>query len=208
MMDTWEIFGRLATNDQFRQAVLAARFTGKYEVDCDGIKIGAGDYTLARDLARTVIQDRPLSLMALGELIVVLVYPRFRDGLEQLAKEISADFTIGERDWRFFVCLGAMFFDSALAADLQADATSFARYGFLAPDYPGREEDIETLQAMFDQDKFPKISNAANDACLDPWEKQCICRVLFWSEHLHPRENPLPNSAILPSRNGRGRRSR
>ena len=68
MIDTWEIFGRIAADDGFRNAVFTGSFKPPYGIGVNmRASIPGGDYDTARRIIQPYIPGRPLSLMALGE---------------------------------------------------------------------------------------------------------------------------------------------
>src|ERR1035438_8703373 len=136
MTDSWEILGRLAADATFRGKVLNTTFNPPYSVGANGrAAIPKGDYDNARKIVMQTIKDRPVSLMALGEMLYALASDAFRQALSTLVTEIQkTGLNTADRDSNFYIALGAIIVDDQLRAELlgQAPYDKFGDFGFNA----------------------------------------------------------------------------
>ena len=190
MVDAWEIFGRLATSDAFRDEVFKGAFNTPYPVDAKmRSSIPGTDYDTALAIVRKTVIGRPVALMALGELLMSLTNARFRRALVALADAIKGThITVDGRDSNFHTALGAMIIDDQLRAHLQASGQNFDKYGFTSVQPADRAD----LQAIFNPatSQGKTVIGRANDTCDSFWEPGCHLKTIFWGGHTHPVANP------------------
>jgi hypothetical protein len=193
MTDSWEILGRLAADATFWGDVKKAALSAPPRPGANGRSaIPEGDYKKALDTVRnagTGLKDQPISLMALGELLVALASNNFRAALDGLATAIqhTGMNTVG-RDFNFYVALGAMIVDGQLRGQLLSAPPykPFDTFGFVRV-LPADRADLVKLG---DANQSPAVAAAANTLCGTVWHPDCNLKVVIWTGHTHPVANP------------------
>ncbi len=197
MVDAWEIFGRLATDDAFRRAIFKGPFQPHYAIDkcCCAIVLNE-DYDRARDIINQHgLRGRPISLMALGELLVARTVQGFMDAVQKLASSItdaagSLNIAIGGRSVLFYTAFGAMIVDKQFRSRALASANAFDLLGFCAV-LPADRTDLRQLFGYeVGEQKTMVVSGASDQFCNLFWEPHCNLRTVFYLGHVHPVANP------------------
>jgi len=180
MTDAWEIVGRLLTDVAFETAVFGAAYSGPYPMNASNrVSIPETDYKALKAAVSTKVKG-PISLMALGEILVAMRLPNFRSALDTLAKAIAAAGanTTGQEPI-FYQALGATLVDMQLLAQIP---NKFQNFGF---DLGGAQPDATKI--VTDN----HVIAAAQPFCNSCWAKGCLMKTIFWSDHIHPVENPF-----------------
>lgn len=184
MMDFWEIMGRAATITNFRNALFAGPYYPPYPVGGNSrAAIPQGDYTTAVTAIRNAgMVNRPLSLMAVGEILYSMSVANFNNQVVALFNAIQASgVPINPVDDNFYVGLGVMTVDAPLRTILMNPATNWGDYGLSGV----QPADKATLQALFDPNL--NVAQAADGVCLVRWGNECFVKLLFWPvNHTHP----------------------
>ena len=198
MIDTWEIVGLLVTNHSFLKDFFATKVSAPDWSKLDTTMrwaIPLEDYEAMRQTVERYY-DGPVSLMALGELIVARAYPKFEARLTALADavpHVAGGAKLSKRDPYFYVGLGAMSLDGVLRNDLrgtdsahpQFDTAGFSRV---------KVTDRALLVKIFDQGN---TANPAADGVCDPdgsWNPDCYAKTLAWEDHMHPLSGVAPTA--------------
>lgn len=188
MIDTWEIFGRILTDKNFRKAVFKAAPRNKPKINgATRAEFRAKAYENMRDAVTPKISDRPISLAGLGEILWPLVNnaKNFRKAIENLASTIDVSGVDTDRDDPYFyVALGAMVVDPNLRDELvsQPPYSPFDDYGFTMLS----EDDRAALVAIFNyqsQEGSGPEPTAASDSdavCQTQWTSDCFLRTIWW----------------------------
>jgi hypothetical protein len=181
MIDFWEVIGRALTDEEFREAVLGANLNTKAP-DQEGYwEIPEKDYETMLAVIRTRM-DGPVSLMALGEIIVSLTYATFSVNLRKVAEQIHAtNVRTKDRDAHFYVAMGAMVLDRLLRERLRHDRlnhTQFDTYGFK---HVSHDERRALLTIFSDQNRvLEERIFAFCEGHGSPWVPDCndfmVCR--------------------------------
>jgi len=186
MIDAWEIVGRLVTDAAFETAVFAINYATPYAVNLSNrAQIPKPDFDALRAVVATRLTG-PISLMALGEILVAMRAPNFKATLDQLAAAIAnTGVNTGGRTPMFYTALGATMVDSKLRAVI---AGNFPAYGFkLDGDAP------DAAKIITDAGVGPK----ADAFCASCWSKGCNLKTVFWDAHIHPVETLVDNPFVL-----------
>ena len=191
MTDCWEILGRLAGDAAFQKTVFSATFNPPYSIGANGrAAIPKKDYDSARTTLRNAgFTDRPISLMALGEILYALAFSSFRKAMAALALAIqNTRIKTVNRDFNFYVALGAMIVDDTLRGELLGVSpyTQFDTFGFKGVVQADRAD----LAKLGDPNKSPTVVAAADQLCTILWAPDCFEKYEFWNNHTHPVANP------------------
>jgi hypothetical protein len=180
MIDAWEMVGRLLTDNAFETAVFGGVYSGPYPMNtCNRVQIPQKDYDTLQAAARTKMQG-PLSLMALGEVLVAMRVPNFRNALDGLARAITATgVNTAGRDPVFYQALGASMVDMRLLAQIP---NNFQNFGF---NLGGAQPDATRI--VTDNG----VTTAAKAFCGTCWARGCNLKTILWPEHVHPVEDPM-----------------
>jgi hypothetical protein len=187
VIDFWEMFGRLTTDDNLRLALLNRFAVGAYAAPDNGwAKIPQGDYDDARQIVNL---SGPASIMGLGEILWCLSSADFRAKLGDLVTAVgnTGVATAGRSSW-FYTALGLMSVDGQVLTDFAAGRFDDNQFGMLTD--PERT-DIRTLASN------PDVVDKATRLCRSEWSEGCSDKALFWSPdaqhpHLHPVASPYP----------------
>jgi hypothetical protein len=187
MIDLWEVIGRMLTDEEFREAVLGANVCKKELPDKDGCwDIPESAYNKMLSIVRTRM-DGPISLMALGEMIVSQRFASFGENVRTAAVQIyETSIPTHGRDSNFYIALGAMALDEELRKRLQHEHPNHAQfdaYGFKRVSHDDRRA---LLKIFHKGDKAMEI--AFNAVCHDPglWVPDCNDKMIYWKGHKHP----------------------
>lgn len=198
MVDFWEVFGRMVTNDDFR-GQLYKTFPAKYyclgvevpSLGNQGLDIPPDDYNTARKLVANVITDGPVSLATLGELLMIISSQHFRDLADALAKKMQACVNTSNGSKLFYTAIGCMALDGQAVYYFANRAFDKIQFGNLT----GLEQDaIHRLALNVD------VIKAAVRACAEFWSIACDDDLLYYgvgnlkngllpissTHHMHP----------------------
>lgn len=192
MIDFWEMIGRMVMDQKFLNALLAfkkVQYTvgsdGRASIPNDPSTIGSAqqndDYNLMRRLVRTYMPNKPVSLMALGEMLCALTIPAFRTKGQIAAAKIGKLGLPAPKNDYFYVALGAMILDENLRSEL-ADSGNWSDWGFDGVD----PEDKATLTSLLNVNQSPDAVDAVHTFCLTGWGHDCNDRLIEWIGHTHP----------------------
>jgi hypothetical protein len=211
MIDTWEILGRMLTDEEFRARVYRTAPSSRPRVNkATRAEFAERNFTRLRTVVTEVIRDRPISLAGLGEILWPLSNNTkpFRRAILKLARIIQASGAdTGSSNPYFFVALGAMMVDPNLRAVLLSETpfTPFDNFGFTSLSLADRAAlvaiftftppGITAVQAPGD--------SASNDVCDTQWGSDCFLRTIWWEyppEYQrgtkkvihHPHSHPVP----------------
>jgi len=181
MIDAWEIIGRVLTDADFRNTVLKCGSTKPYPVNATSrADIPDDDYDRLRDAVGTKVKG-PISLMALGEMLIAMRIPGLKEPLGKLAAAIcNTGVNTTDRTPLFYAALGAAMVDQELLKQLPYDVK---RFGF---DLTQKDED-DLKNIITDQN----VIDAEDPFCMSCWSEGCNLKMLYWEGHLHPIENPF-----------------
>ena|ERR1700733_13793164 len=180
MIDAWEIIGRLLTDADFETAVFGGVYSGPYPMNTSNrVSIPKTDYDALQAAVSSKVKG-PMSLMALGEILVAMRVPNFRNVLAALAKAIAATgVNTAGRDPVFYQALGASMVDMQLLAQIP---NRFQKFGF---NLGAAQPDATTIVTD------SAVTAAAQPFCDACWERGCSLKTIFWPAHVHPVENPF-----------------
>ncbi len=195
MIDLWEMMGRLVTDPEFR-ADLTSNFPSGTTYTPDAhwrIKIPANyppnaQYGDEYDRMRTLVHQympKPLSLMALGEMIWALTFDQFHTRLNDLGDAIGdymEDHNLPD-DNLFYIALGALILDQYLPIELFSRG-NWHRFGFAA--LGQRERKILADLANPQPGPQGEIAALANNLCVLLWDHECNDSAVEWPAHTHP----------------------
>lgn len=184
MLDLWEYVGRLVTDQLVCNSYLNTQFQNHYAVN--GVpqyhpNINDADYDAMRGLffaAQGGAPQRPVSLMALGEMLWALTDARFPPAVRQLFTDTqnaaaANNIALAGRTPDFYTGLGATTIDPQLRAPGPLDTAGFVNL-------KGADRtDVLTLANAVD----PSMDAFCNSS---PWQKDCSARAIQWGGHLHP----------------------
>lgn len=188
MIDFWELMGRMLTDQNFLNAVLGYRATPAFTPAVANpmnqrIAIPQADYDNMRTIvcgARAPMQGKPVSLMALGEILYVLTKPNFasraRAACAALNGLLAPQVT---QQAPFYQALGAMTLDGSLRAEM-ADGGRFAQNGFGNVDQADQTNLSNYLRTGSGGEQ------AITALCGAGWQNDCNDKMLFWANHTHP----------------------
>jgi hypothetical protein len=190
MTDFWEVLGRLVTNDGFRTALFGAFSTGNYPIDLTRltVSIPKDQYGSAADvIAQTAFADRPVSVMAIGELLYSMSFQQFRDFVAQLAEAVTASgVTTMGRTPLFYTGLGGIIVDAQTAQFFHAGQFVQAHYTALTG--PERN-DLQTLA-----DPAGAVAAISKPLCAFLWLPKCFVKQFVYDGHTHPVANVPPTN--------------
>jgi hypothetical protein len=191
MIDFWEMLGRMVTNQNFLNALVGFKKV-QYTVGSDQralipndpSTIGGqlnDDYYLMRQIVQQYMPGKPLSLMALGEMLYALTIPAFRvKGQIAYAKIAQMGIPAPQNDY-FYVALGAMILDDGLRSEL-VDNNNWNNWGFDSVAAPDRA----SLTGLLNVNQNADVVDAVHNFCLTGWDIDCNDRVIEWVGHTHP----------------------
>lgn len=204
MVDFWEVFGRMVTNDDFRKALYKNCPATPYRIgievpgfDNKGLDIPSKNYDYARKVVAGVITDGPVSLSTLGETLMILSSRHFRDLANTLAEQIQDCVNTGNGSKLFYIAIGCMMLDGQVFQSFADEVFDDIQFGGLT----GLEQDALNKLAT-----TKKVKSAANKACFEFWSIACSddyayyppqgnrksAFVLKQGEHMHPIVQPYP----------------
>lgn len=196
MVDFWEVFGRLVTNDMFREEICTACQPVPYglkpqkDLSNVGLNIPVGDFDAARKVVRRYMADAPVSLCTLGELRMTMSFQPFRPLLEQLVAAIKKSGAKTEGFSKlFYIAVGSMMLDKYIRAELAEGSFDEYQYGGLK--HPERKA-VQTIAAD------ANVSASALAACELFWGTACIDTQTFWPDNIHPIVQQYPPVAPQP----------
>jgi hypothetical protein len=193
MLDFWEALGRMATSSDCCTAVYAAVKTndpGGYPTAAFnpaagakfpniGLQIPSADYTAMRS-AVMKYTDGPISMMALGELIMIVADSRFRALNNTLIKAIAASGAkTGPFSKLYYSALGCMLLDSKIRMAFAGDGANFDLNGYSSLTSPER---ASLTQLALDASVGPD----ADQVCALYWGVSCADLQTYYDGHLHP----------------------
>lgn len=180
MVDFWEVFGRMLTNDTFRKDLYKACPDSVYSVGVEvpslgnkGLDIPADKYDIARKVVAKVITDGPISLATCGELLMILSSRVFRGLANDLAAKIQSCVNTANGSKLFYIAIGCMMLDGYVFDQFGQGVFDDLQFGALT----GLERDaISTLATTF------KVKKAANKACAEFWDIACSDDYQYYSQ--------------------------
>ena len=192
MIDFWEMMGRLVTDSEFRDDLLNLPMkqyhllpNQRAEIPADVATVGTAnvrdDYYLLRSIVRSHMPDKPLSLMALGELLCALTSQEFRDRASGVAEAIEVLGLDEPDDPGFYVALGALILDPNLVRELIIN-NAWRKWGF---GFVSRR-DRRILTQMLNVNVNPEVANKVYQFCYVLWGSECNDSVIEWDAHTHP----------------------
>ena len=171
MVDFWEVFGRMLTNDEFREDLYHASPDSPYclgvEDQClgnHGLEIPGSNYDDVRAVVIGVVTDGPVSLQTLGELLMILSCPDFRDKANDLAAKIQGAVNTSNGSKLFYTAVGCMMLDGQVNSAFANDVFDDIQFGGLT----GLERDAIGKLA-----RNGPIKTAAVTACMEFWGTAC-----------------------------------
>ncbi len=187
MIDFWEMFGRLTTDNNLRQELFNRFQVGAYASPQYGwAVIPRGDYDSARQIVNL---SGPVSIMGLGELLWCLSSADFRTKLADLVTALgeSGIATAAKSNW-FYTALGLMCVDGQVLADFAAGRFDKNRFGMLSGE---ESDDIQKLASN------ENVVETATRLCLSEWAGGCNSKAQYWSAdaqhpHLYSVASPYP----------------
>jgi len=191
MVDLWEAFGRMAVDDQFRQELYTACPVVTYEKENFpdkfkgiGLNIPSSNYDNVRNVVVKYMPDFPASMMALGEILMVLSSRKFRDLEDALADAIKTTH-IGVAGFGrlYYIGLGCMLLDSNIRIGFANQLFDQYQYGQLQT---GEKNSLRDLALA------PTVTNSAVIACNMYWGTACTDYQTFYPGHLHPIVQAYP----------------
>jgi len=187
MIDFWEMFGRLTTDADLRQALLDRFTEGAYAAPSNGwATIPQGDYDDARQIVNL---SGPASIMGLGEMLWCLSSAEFRDKLADLVQAIAdTGVATAQRTNWFYTALGLMSVDGEILDDFATGGFDDNRFGMLTD---AERADIKKLASD------AQVVATATKLCQSEWAQGCSDKARFWAPddehpHLHPVASPYP----------------
>jgi hypothetical protein len=193
MTDFWEVLGRLVTNGDFRTTLFGAFSPGSYPIDLTHLtaSIPKAQYGSAADIiAKKTFADRPVSVMAIGELLYSMSYQRFRDFVEQLSQAITASrVPTSNRTPLFYMGLGDLIVDAQTAQFFHAGQFDQAHYTALTNPERG---DLQTLA-----DPAGSLAKISSSLCAFLWTVKCFVKQFAYDGHTHPIAN-IPPTIDMP----------
>jgi hypothetical protein len=217
MVDFWEVFGRMLTDDDFRGELYRKCQDTPYRIgievpgfDNKGLDIAYRKYDAARKIVAEVITDGPVSLMTLGELLMILSCEHFRGLATNLAAKIQNTINTAGGSKLFYIAIGCMMLDGQVLSAFANDVFDDIQFGGLS----GLERDaLSTLAAD------PSVFKAASVACHEFWGTACTDTYAYYpaqgrlrdafafsrSHHMHPIVQPYPPSNCDSRSGGKGR---
>lgn len=199
MTDTWEMMGRLLTDEEFRMTVFRVAPTRRPKVNQATRAIfKKEDYDNLLEAVRHFMPDRPISLMGLGEMLWPLTKASFRQHVVQAARIIDETGIDTKRpDYYFYVALGAMTVDRQLRDKLVSlpPFSNFDLYGYKKLS----RRDRAALVALFlwtnpNQGVVTAtpVVQACETMCDDDWTDDCFQRTIFLKYPKGPHTHPVP----------------
>jgi hypothetical protein len=184
MVDFWEVFGRIVTNKKLRKELCKTcpdidfKTTTFPNFTNVGLNIDKKHYDNARTIVSCYVTDGPVSMMALGELLMALSSKEFRKRAEELATAIvECGVNTNGASRLFYVALGCMLLDENIRNAFANGFFDRYQYGALG----GLERDaLATLANAAD------VSSTATQACYLFWGTACGDFQTFYRGHLHP----------------------
>jgi hypothetical protein len=195
MVDFWEVFGRISTDATFVTELKTFPST-YYDVVKDGtalnntvLDIPGPKYGEVRTVVAKYVKDGPVSLMTLGELLMIFSSPDFRVKLDALAEAIAATkLQVTGQSKLFYTALGCMLLDGVILAAF--DAQLFDRFQFAGLSRPEREV-LRQLAAPGGM-----VKRLAGETCQLFWDVGCCDKYAYYvndvRHHTHPLARPLP----------------
>ena len=195
MIDFWEMLGRMMMNQTFLNDLVG--FKGvQYPVGADhravipndpatiGTAQPSDDYDLMRTIVNRYMPGKPLSLMALGEMLWCLTIPAFRSKGKIAAAKVAQLGLAAPANDNFYIALGAMVLDENLRIELIENG-NWGKWGFgsVAP------ADQTALAKVMDNNQNPDVVDAIHNFCFTSWDPDCNARAIEWVGHTHPVAN-------------------
>lgn len=184
MTDLWQVLGQMLTDANLKTNLYT--LPGQYyPVDQaqQRLIIPEDCYTTARGIINATIPS-PISLMALGELLMVLSSQEFRaraDGLFQAVQATGVP--AAGRSPLFYCGLGLMFLDDTIAETFANGGFQQVQFGSLSADEQGAINQLANAQPVRD---------ASTYMCDLFWSEGCFDKYQFYTGHEHPLAQPLP----------------
>lgn len=200
MIDFWQMFGRLAADDNFRYNLYKQFAPIDYPNDEDGcgILIPKKNYD---DLRGTIVQtvpDLPMSVMALGELLMCISTDLFRTGFEELVKVVKATkVPLDNRSSLFYAALGLLFIDGPIALDFSKGTQFFDLHQFGKLSDP-EKNDLVTIA------RDTSVAIQASSVCYDYWSSGCNAQYSSYENRIHPTATPYPPTPMPAHRKPTG----
>jgi hypothetical protein len=200
MNDFWQVFGRLAADDDFRKTVYRHFPVQDYPSDEDdcGIVIHQRDYDDLRPMIAKTNPYLPMSVMALGEILMCISTDLFRTGFHELITAIKdSKVPLANRSPLFYAALGLMLIDGQIVGDFATDPNSFDRHQFGKLTDP-EKADLVTIA------RDNNITRHANSVCYDYWSSGCNAQYSSYDKRVHPTATPYPPTPMPDGRRPEG----
>ena len=182
MNDFWQAFGRLAADDKFRNAVYKQFPVYNYEYDSNkkGIVIDEKYYDDLRKIIVGKMPQVPMSLMALGEILMCVSTDLFRDGFSELVDSIKATgIKLRNRSPLFYTALGLLLIDGPIVLAFAKGGNYFNRLQF------GRLTKLERRDIVTIARDNTIILHASG-VCYNYWSSGCYSQYSYYANHIHP----------------------
>ncbi len=197
MLDLWEVFGRLASDKTFFDNLCAACSSKYYPLAKDvgwlsgkALNIPEKAYQKLHKALAPVVTG-PVSLMALGELLMVFSSPKFRSLAAKLVREIEkTHVNTSNRTKLFYTALGCMVLDDTVRSDFANRVYDRNGFGALTEGVGGLPGEQDDLASLADPEK--KVMIKANDLCRLFWHQGCCDQLNFYTGHVHILAQPMP----------------
>jgi hypothetical protein len=200
MIDAWEIFGRLLTDDVFREQVfqVAGEVAPPVVNQATRAEFCEGDYEILRKALRPQLSG-PVSLSTLGELLWALVQggAAFQDSINNMADVITSSGVETASNNRFFyMALGALTIDETFRTGVLEDVSMLASHEFLLS-----ADEIDALLGVFNfrptsATVDPPALLAANNVCRTVWDQDCNLHAVYWNYPNYPHSQPVPLTSL------------
>jgi hypothetical protein len=188
MTDFWQIFGRLAANDDFRYGLYKQFAVQDYPKDEDecGIDVPKKDYEDLRAMIVKINPDLPMSVMALGEILMCISTDLFRSGFDDLVKAIKATkVPLDNRSSLFYAALGLLLIDGPIVLDFAKGPQFFALHQFGKLSDPEKNDLVKIARDT-------AVTEHASSVCYDYWSSGCNAQYSAYERRVHPTATPYP----------------
>lgn len=193
MVDFWEVYGRMLADNTFRSGLMKVCPGQPYSIGTQvpslgnkGLMIDKQLYADARQVISSVVKG-PVSLLAVGEVLMSASTDRFRASIEILAAAIQRTVQTGGHSRLFYVGLGCMMLDGQVLADFSLGVFDDLQFDALST---GERNALRTLA------NTNSVVMASGDVCMLYWDIACFDKYAFYTssgaDHMHPIVAPYP----------------
>jgi len=182
MIDAWEIIGRWVTDAAFATAIFNTNSATGYPLNATHrVKIPEQNFTNLRAVVASKLNS-PVSLMALGEILVAMRFPKFGEAHEGLKQAIAGTaVNTTNRNSLFYTALGAAIVDPKLRQQIATGSKQWSDFGFHLT-----QNDVTDANAIL---RAPAVQSTADVFCMRCWSEGCNLKTEFWPSHAHPLES-------------------